>query len=87
MGKVPGQMEGAARDQGSAEGNHDNPSDKLLDSHAIFALHVFANQKENLNINIQESLEASHSTHLLIWYYLVHYLIFKIIQVIFYKKL
>lgn len=49
---MPGQVEGAARDQGSAEGNHDNPSDKLLDSHAIFALHVFANQKENLNINI-----------------------------------
>lgn len=56
MGKVPGQMEGAARDQGSAEGNHDDPSDKLLDSHAIFALLVFANRKENLNINIQEPL-------------------------------
>ena len=52
MGKVPGQMEGAARDQGCAEGNHDDPSDKLLDSHAIFALQVFANQKENWNINI-----------------------------------
>lgn len=52
MEKVPGQMEGAARDQGSAEGNHDNPSDKLLDSHAIFALQVFVNQKENWNINI-----------------------------------
>ena len=52
VGKVPGQMEGAARDQGSAEGNHDNPSDKLLDSHAIFALQVFVNQNENWNINI-----------------------------------
>ena len=52
MGKVPGQMEGAARDQGCAEGNHDDPSEKLLDSHAIFALQVFANQKENWNINI-----------------------------------
>ena len=31
---MPGQMEGAARDQGNPEGNHDNPSDKLLDSHA-----------------------------------------------------
>ena len=47
MGKVPRQKEGAAWDQGSAEGNHDDPSDKLLDSHAIFALQVFANQKEN----------------------------------------
>ena len=65
-------MEGAARDQGSAEGNHDNPSDKLLDSHAIFALQVFVNQNENWNINIWESLEASHFTHSLIWYYLVH---------------
>ena len=33
-------MEGAAKDQGIAEGNHDNLSDKLLDSHAIFALHT-----------------------------------------------